>query len=318
MNFVEEALLFPCAGETLAGIVARPVPSPAENGPHRDGGSAIPAGRSSGRSTPVHPAERQARGVLIVVGGPQYRVGSHRQFLLLSRRLASEGYPVMRFDCRGMGDASGAMRSFQEISTDIGAAIEAFQSACPSLRQVVLWGLCDAASAALLYVSATRDRKVAGLVLLNPWVRSEASLAQTRIKHYYGQRLLQPEFWRKLLSGRMHLLKSTRDLLQTAIMARRPRAAGLADERRSFQDRMADGWREFSGKILLILSSNDYTAKEFLEFSGASPAWSGLLAAANVRRIDLSDADHTFSSQALRSAAEGATLAWLDTQEWLG
>jgi hypothetical protein len=51
---------------------------------------------------------------------------------------------------------------------------------------------------------------IAGLVLLNPWVRSEVSLAQTHIKHYYGQRLLQGEFWRKLLSGRMEVLKSLR------------------------------------------------------------------------------------------------------------
>ena len=33
-------------------------------------------------------------GVLIVVGGPQYRVGSHRQFVLMARDLAAAGYPV--------------------------------------------------------------------------------------------------------------------------------------------------------------------------------------------------------------------------------
>jgi alpha/beta superfamily hydrolase len=102
------------------------------------------------------PEKQPACGVLVVVGGPQYRVGSHRQFLLLSRRLASEGYPVMRFDYRGMGDGGGAMRSFEDVSADIGAAIEAFQRRCPSVRRIVLWGLCDAASAALLYVEAVR------------------------------------------------------------------------------------------------------------------------------------------------------------------
>ena len=131
-------------------------------------------------------AGRSTCGVLIVVGGPQYRVGSHRQFLLLSRRLAAEGYPVMRFDYRGMGDASGAMRGFEQASADIGAAIEAFQRACPAVQRIVLWGLCDAASLALLYVDATQDDRIAGLAILNPWVRSEASLAQTHIKHYYG------------------------------------------------------------------------------------------------------------------------------------
>jgi len=39
------------------------------------------------------PAVEADRGVLIVVGGPQYRAGSHRQFLLLARELAREGVP---------------------------------------------------------------------------------------------------------------------------------------------------------------------------------------------------------------------------------
>jgi len=37
------------------------------------------------------PQQPVARGVLIVVGGPQYRVGSHRQFVLLARYLAERG-----------------------------------------------------------------------------------------------------------------------------------------------------------------------------------------------------------------------------------
>ena len=34
--------------------------------------------------------------------------------------------------------------------------------------------------------------------LLNPWVRSDATIAKTYLKHYYGQRLLEKEFWAKL------------------------------------------------------------------------------------------------------------------------
>lgn len=293
MNEVlEEALLFRCAGELLPGIVAA-------------------AGKRSRAAMPDATADRRAAcGVLIVVGGPQYRVGSHRQFLLLSRRLAAEGYPVMRFDCRGMGDGSGAIRGFEEIGDDIAAAIDAFRRSCPTVRRIVLWGLCDAASAALLYVEAKADERVAGLVVLNPWVRSESSLAKTHLKHYYGQRLLQREFWWKLLGGRMEILKSVRGLLRNALLARRP--AGRA-ESRSFQERMADGWRRFPGSVLLILSGQDYTAKEFLEFVAANPGWSEITTAARVRRIDLADADHTFSSRDWRSQVETATLEWLDT-----
>jgi exosortase A-associated hydrolase 1 len=315
MNIVEEALLFTCAGEVLPGIIARPAHLLAAS---TAVGSANPA--QSGREHPprladaaVTSGKESSCGVLIVVGGPQYRVGSHRQFLLLSRRLASEGYPVMRFDYRGMGDGGGTMRSFEDVSADIGAAIDAFQHHCPSVQRIVLWGLCDAASAALLYVEATRDRRVVGLALLNPWLRSEASLAQTHIKHYYGQRLLQREFWWKLCSGRMQVWHSLCGLLHSALLARRSGQTGGAVATRSFQERMAAGWRQFPGRMLLILSAEDYTAKEFLEFAAADPGWSGLIEASKVRRIEITDADHTFSSRALRSAVEDATLTWLHT-----
>ncbi len=279
MNFTEKALVFHAAGESLLGIVA--LPDTAAD-----------------------------CGVLLVVGGPQYRVGSHRQFLLLSRRLASEGYPVLRFDYRGMGDSGGEMRDFEAVSEDIGAAIDALLRDCPKVRRVVLWGLCDAASAALLYVQASGDRRVAGLALLNPWVRSEVSLAQTHIKHYYGQRLIQREFWFKLLSGKMRVLESIKDLLSSVMRARGKRVQA-GNESLSFQDRMAEGLKQFSGVVLLILSGQDYTAKEFLEFVGVSPSWAGLMGANNVTRVDIPDADHTFSGNALRATVENVTLQWL-------
>ena len=204
--------------------------------------------------------------------------------------------------------------NFEEVTDDIGAALDTFQSSCPTIRRVVLWGLCDAASSALLYVQATRDSRIAGLVLLNPWVRSEASLAQTHIKHYYGQRLLQREFWIKLLSGKLSLFQSVRGLVTSALKAR-----GTSDhaegEIRSFQDRMAEGLRQFSGRVLLILSGEDYTAKEFLEYAGANAAWAGLLDTDRISRVEPPDADHTFSAQALRLKVEDATLDWLASLE---
>jgi len=76
MPHVEEALVFDCGGSSLIGVLS---------------GAALAA----------------ERGVLIVVGGPQYRAGSHRQFTLLARHLAERGVPTLRFDYRGMGDSDG-------------------------------------------------------------------------------------------------------------------------------------------------------------------------------------------------------------------
>src|SRR5690349_4948972 len=131
----EDALAIDCGGERLVGIVARP-------------------------------AAHSDTAVVIVVGGPQYRAGSHRQFVLLARALAANGVPALRFDVRGMGDATGSMQSFESSTPDLGCAIDALVSACPGVRRIVLWGLCDAASVILLYARATRDTRIAGLVLV--------------------------------------------------------------------------------------------------------------------------------------------------------
>ena len=276
MNFAEHAFLFDCAGDALMGI------------------EAIPADPSS-------------IGVIVVVGGPQYRVGSHRQFVLLARALAESGFATMRFDFRGMGDSAGNTRSFEDVAVDIRAAIDAFLVRHPSIKQIVLWGLCDAASASLMFCEASQDERLAGLCLLNPWVRSEASLAKTHVRHYYRQRLLQREFWLKMLTGRGNPFRQLGGFLRNLAQSRRANPV----EARTFQQRMAQGWREFTKPILLILSGNDYTAKEFLQFAQDEAGWQDLLDLPNVRLTSLEDADHTFSSAQWRGEVAAITGQWL-------
>jgi exosortase A-associated hydrolase 1 len=276
MRWSEEALVFDCAGEALVGVLCLP-------------------------ATDVR------AGLVIVVGGPQYRAGSHRQFVLLSRRLADAGVASLRFDCRGMGDSTGARRSFEIIGADIGAAIDALADRLPGLDAVFLFGLCDGASAALLYWHATRDARVRGLCLANPWVRSETSQARTALKHYYARRLLERSFWAKLVRGRV-ALSAARELLQS-VRRLRLRASGTGTLR--FQDRMAEAWRSFDGRLLLLLSGDDYTAREFLEFVRSDPRWRAALEHPRLERHDLAQADHTFSRAAECAKMQALTLDWL-------
>jgi uncharacterized protein len=117
----------------------------------------------------VHdPRSNAKRGVLMVAAGA-YRVGPHRQFLLLARDWAAGGIPVMRFDYQGQGDSEGAGAfSFDSLMQDIRSAIDSFTSAVPGIERVVLWGLCEAALNSLLY--AKSDPRVDGLVLVNPQI----------------------------------------------------------------------------------------------------------------------------------------------------
>ena len=74
---------------------------------------------------------------------------------------------------------------------------------------------------------------------------------------------------------------------------------------------MAHGLRRFKQQVLLILSGKDLTAQEFRDYTARHSAWRGLLDAQHVTRIDVADADHTFSRQHWREQVESALLAWL-------
>lgn len=259
------------------------------------------------------PQTPRRRGVLIVVGGPQYRVGSHRQFVLLGRALAQKGFAVLRFDYRGMGDSGGDARTFEEIDADLRAAIEAFRSAIPAVEEVVLWGLCDAASAMLFY--AASDPRVRGLVLLNPWVRTQAGLARSHLSHYYLQRLFDASAWRRLRDPR-RMVKSLHSLFATlrssfGLRAASGTVATRPEAQRDLPERMALGLESFKGRVLLILSGDDITAAEFVATAKASRRWRRTLQRRDIEQRRLPEADHTFSRRAWRDQVAEWTLEWL-------
>lgn len=271
--FSERPITFSCRGEQLHGIVSAP-------------------------------ALAADRGVVIVVGGPQYRAGSHRQFVHLSRALAAAGIAVLRFDVRGMGDSSGDLHTFEAINDDIAAAIDAFFASEARLKTVALLGLCDGASAALLYVDERPgDRRVSGLVLINPWVRSVQTLAQAHIKHYYRGRFMQPAFWLKLLRGGV-TWRSVPEFLRSLRLTLRSRRPGQGSVVRTFQARMAAAWISTEASIWLVLSGQDLTAKEFIAAWESDPVWRPAHARQVVGRLEMDDADHTFSSRAQQARLE--------------
>ena len=279
MEFEEQAISFPCQGDWLYGVLS------------------LPQGACS-------------RGVLIVVGGPQYRAGSHRQFTLLARSLAAQGIAAMRFDYRGMGDSEGEARSFDTVDEDLRAAIDHFTAAVPGMRQVVLWGLCDAASATLMY--APGDPRVSGLVLLNPWVRTPDGLARTTLKHYYRSRLREPDFWRQVVRGQFELGRSLSSMFGLVRAAFAPAGAASAGSA-SLRERMHAAMRQFGGQVLFIVSGADLTGREFCDLADSSPEWKRLIDAPRVTRHQLDHADHTFSRRDWRDQVAAWTGEWVQS-----
>jgi uncharacterized protein len=263
----------------------------------------------------LHDAQGEASrlGVLIIVGGPQYRVGSHRQFVLMARAWAAAGHPVLRVDFQGMGDSSGTARGFDASDADVRAAIDAFFREVPALRGVALFGLCDAASAALIYCNA-EDARLKGLILANPWVRTQAGEARAYVRHYYWQRLLQPSLWHKVFTGKFQARDSLRSFFEKWRTAARGAQPSEPASQTHFVTRMHRGLVRFAKPVLIFVSERDLTAGEFMDLCRDAKEWRKASSRANVHVQRLPGADHTFSARESLDSATSQSLRYL--KEW--
>jgi len=258
-------------------------------------------------------------GILIVVGGPQTRVGSHRQFIQLARFLAQKGFTVFRFDYRGMGDSEGKHPDFEKIELDINAAIEHFLQSTPNVKRVAIWGLCDAASAAML--NAHKYDAVKALILLNPWARTESGLAKSYVKNYYLKRVMTPAFWRKVFGGDFKIVESLKSFLKNLskayiksdkkVEAQIHHKIVENNDNRTLPERMFDNYAKFSGKSLFILSGNDLTAQEFKDAATFSSVWKQCVNIGNTEILHFPAANHTFSKREWKAQVEQWTVDWL-------
>ena len=274
----EEAITFDCRGERLLGI--------------------------------LHHAHEPSSeiAVVLVVGGPQYRVGSHRQFVLLARALASAGIAVLRFDYRGMGDSTGEPRDFEQISDDIRSALDTITARLSGLRGTVLLGLCDAATANAFY--ALGDDRVVGQIALNPWVRTSEGEAQAFIKHYYLKRLLNRDFWRKVFRMRFDALTALGDFFNK-LGDSRAKSTRSSGDNLPLPERLRVSQIGFGRPTLLILSGQDLTAREYEDRVAEAPDWQDWVDSEYVTLHRLTEADHTFSRAAWRDQVADWSRDWV-------
>lgn len=235
------------------------------------------------------------KGLIIVVGGPQTRVGSHRLFVYLARALAKQGITVFRFDYTGAGDSEGDISSFTEVKNDISAAINTFEQRHDDITDLALWGLCDAASAILLYLNDNPQQdKIKHLWLLNPWVRQTHTEAKTYLRSYYIKRVLSKDFWHKLFSGKV---KGKTALGEIKSFHQQSQVIKNNYTTDNYVTRMLQGLAKFTGKCNILLSGNDLTADEFKLLVKINKHWRDVTARDTIEMHMISQADHTFSQR---------------------
>jgi exosortase A-associated hydrolase 1 len=197
-------------------------------------------------------------GLLIVSGGNEIRSGAFGGQAELAARIAQAGFPVFRFDRRGIGDSEGENHGFRNSAKDIAAALEAFRAMAPQISRVVAFGNCDAASALMLAGGAGCD----GLVLSNPWTiepdpaggAADDTPPPSAIRARYLEKLKNPREILRLLSGGVNLRKLAQGLTRSVSAA--PPPSSLAEEMRA-------GLAVFPGDVRILLATADRTAQVF-------------------------------------------------------
>ena len=202
-------------------------------------------------------------GLLIVSGGSEIRSGAFSGQAQLAARVAQAGFPVFRFDRRGVGDSEGEDHGFRSSGRDIASALSAFRALAPELNRVFAFGNCDAASALMLTKGAGFD----GLILSNPWSfeddadGSDTAPPPAAIRQRYAQKLKNPREVLRLLRGGVDLGKLGKGLLKSAGPS--PKSSALLDE-------MREGLADYSGSVTFLLASADRTAHQFAQSWDAS------------------------------------------------
>ncbi len=243
-----------------------------------------------------------ATGLLIVTGGNELRSGPWGSQAELAARITATGFPVLRFDRRGVGDSEGENAGFASSVPDICAALDAFKAHVPTLKRVVAYGNCDAASALML----AGGRGCDALVLANPWTFEpepdpQPEVAATSepepmppaaLRAHYLRRLTSPSALWRLLTGKVELGKLAGSLAE-AVKPDAPQST-LAQQ-------MAAGLAEFAGPATILLAERDRTAQAFLA------NWDK----ADARLRQCPEASHSFVEPPARIWLQGQLLAAL-------
>jgi exosortase A-associated hydrolase 1 len=238
-------------------------------------------------------------GLMIVSGGNEIRSGAHAGQTSLATLVAAQGYPVFRYDRRGVGESEGENGGFEASAADIAAAISAFRAAAPQMRRVVALGNCDAASALALF---HHDLGIDRLILANPWtiegVTDEgqpAAPSAAAVRARYWARLKNPRSLFDLLTGKIDLGKLAGGLKR---MAAGDGANGLAI-------RIASALANSHIPTTILLANRDTTALAFRSHWG-SVAFAPVRQRPNVTLKEVDSASHSFS--------DSASKEWLKEQ----
>ncbi|MBU1288860.1 MAG: alpha/beta fold hydrolase [Alphaproteobacteria bacterium] len=254
--------------------------------------------------------EAHAPAIIILNTGVAHRVGHHRKFVTLSRRLARAGHTVVRFDFPGLGDSpamttdasllEGNLFAIREVANWIEQAF--------SIDRIIMLGLCSGADQSVIY--AGRDTRVKGAILLDP------SIPRTRRYHIndFSRRIRSRALWTNFLSGKGRIWDYTRSLFRkdgaVSVSSRQFSRPNLEHpEAISFLEGVYQGAIDNGVNLLGIFTAGqEYQHNYRTQIVDALPK---VHFADRVSLHFLRDCDHTFIRESYRNYMYSLVADWL-------
>ena len=199
-----------------------------------------PDGLLFGIVTTPPPNEVRRRAVILLNAGADHHIGASRLYVSMARRWSQHGYVVLRMDLGGIGDSgTRAGRTDddvfpQEALADIASGIEYLRSS-HGTSDIALAGLCSGAYHALR--AAVALLPVNCILMVNPqnyfWRQGETleGLQLAEVAHnpgLYRQRLFSSAAWKRMVTGRVNVLRIGKIYLQRPLLAAESKLRNLA------------------------------------------------------------------------------------------
>lgn len=227
------------------------------------------------------PAAVPRGGILFLHGWSGDRTGPHRLFTRFARQQADRGVLCVRPDFigRGLSDGEAADATIARMAENAQAALDALRRRLPPGAPVAVAAICSGCKVAVALTAKNQD--VAKLLLWSAEsmgsLRSSATGFRKTLSALmtYARKLVRPETWKKILSGRIQT-----GLVTQALVKHETRSASEA----AWEDGVLKAFRTYRHPVLFVFGGSDPDAP------GSSRAYAGYC-----RRNGIPFASHTIA-----------------------
>ncbi len=258
-------------------------------------------------------------GINLLNPGIKYRVGPHRLNVKIARYLCHEGYFVLRFDPRGVGDSEGELPIESVVNlwsrveqghyvNDILTTNQFFVNTA-KLDRLCLMGLCGGAISAIL--TTAKDKSVDKLILIDipvtyatnikddaDFITSEDYACQ--IYSHYRAKLFNPKSWLRFVSLQSDYKTIVKTLyFKIGNLIKLNNGNGKSSSHsQNFNYLFLEAFKKCvsqNKQILFILSGKSYTTGEFQAEFQKNYLYSGSPYEAYCKIKLLPEANHTYT-----------------------